>query len=157
MLNRFNNILLGIDVVAMFIVLMMQVFSRFIIFVPLPWSQDLITFLLVVSCFLGAGSATARGKQIRLEFFTGLLPDKAEDLVLIIADLISIAFLGVIFYQCLMLGIDNINFVIGASLVPSGYYYFAVCYGAAVMIINFTCLIGDRVKDMMNKRKGVEA
>lgn len=91
--NKVCNLLLGIVMVAMFLVLLLQIISRFIAFVPLPWSQDLIVFLLICSVFLGACTATANNKQIRLEFFVDLLPKKLTKVILIIADLISIAFL----------------------------------------------------------------
>lgn len=44
--NKVCNLLLGIVMVAMFLVLLLQIISRFIAFIPLPWSQDLIVFLL---------------------------------------------------------------------------------------------------------------
>ena len=36
--NKVCNLLLGIAMVAMFLVLLLQIISRFIAFVPLPWS-----------------------------------------------------------------------------------------------------------------------
>ena len=39
--NKVCNLLLGIVMVAMFLVLLLQIISRFIAFIPLPWSQDL--------------------------------------------------------------------------------------------------------------------
>lgn len=50
--NKVCNLLLGIVMVAMFLVLLLQIISRFIAFIPLPWSQDLIVFLLICSVFL---------------------------------------------------------------------------------------------------------
>ena len=38
--NKVCNLLLGIVMVAMFLVLLLQIISRFIAFIPLPWSQD---------------------------------------------------------------------------------------------------------------------
>lgn len=37
--NKVCNLLLGIVMVAMFLVLLLQIISRFIAFVPLPWSH----------------------------------------------------------------------------------------------------------------------
>ena len=36
--NKVCNLLLGIVMVAMFLVLLLQIISRFIAFIPLPWS-----------------------------------------------------------------------------------------------------------------------
>lgn len=107
--NKVCNLLLGIVMVAMFLVLLLQIISRFIAFIPLPWSQDLIVFLLICSVFLGACTATANNKQIRLEFFVDLLPKKLTEVILIIADLISIAFLVVVTSQAFQLTGENMH------------------------------------------------
>ena len=110
--NKACNFLLGIVMVAMFLVLLLQIISRFISFVPLPWSQDLIVFLLVCSVFLGACTATANNKQIRLEFFVDLLPKKLTKVILIIADLISIAFLVVVTSQAFQMTGENMHVIV---------------------------------------------
>ena len=150
-LNKLCNLLLGIDMVVMFLVLMLQIVSRFVAFMPIPWSQDLITFLLVVSVFLGAGAATARGKQIRLEFFVDLFPEKVTKTILCVADLVAIIFLIVIVRQSFQMGMENIHTVMGGSLVAFGVYYFVVCFGSIVMICNFVMLILDRISEITGK------
>ncbi|MBQ6622643.1 MAG: TRAP transporter small permease [Mogibacterium sp.] len=150
-LNKVCNLLLGIVMVVMFIVLMLQIISRFVAFMPIPWSQDLITFLLVCSVFLGAGAATAKGKQIRLEFFVDLFPEKVTKIILCVADLVSIIFLVVITQQAIQMGQENIHTVMGGSLVAFGYYYMVVAFGCIVMICNFVMLILDRIAEITGK------
>ena len=134
--NKVCNLLLGIVMVAMFLVLLLQIISRFIAFIPLPWSQDLIVFLLICSVFLGACTATANNKQIRLEFFVDLLPKKLTEVILIIADLISIAFLVVVTSQAFQLTGENMHVIVGA----------------VGMILNFILLIVDRFADLFAKK-----
>lgn len=150
-LNRVCALLLGIDMVAMFLILLLQIFSRFVSFMPLPWSQGMIVFLLVVAVFLGAGSATAAGKQIRLEVFANLLPKKVKDVVLILADLLSVVFLGVVTTQAASLAKENLRVIVGASPVTFGWYYVAVAFGSIVMILNFLCIILDRCAGLAGK------
>ena len=150
-LNKVCALLLGIDMVAIFIILLLQIFSRFVAFMPLPWAQDMIVFLLVVAVFLGAGSATAAGKQIRLEVFVDLLPGKAKDVFLILADLLSIVFLAVVAKQAVSLAGENLTVIVGASPVTFGWYYVAVAFGSIIMILNFLCIILDRCADLAGK------
>lgn len=150
--NKVCNFLLGIVMVAMFLVLLMQIISRFIAFTPLPWSQDLIVFLLVCSVFLGACTATANNKQIRLEFFVDLLPKKLTQIILVLADIISIAFLVVVTSQAFTLAGENMHVIVGSSPIGYGWYYFVVGVGAIGMILNFFVLIVDRIANMLPSR-----
>ena len=161
-LNKLCGILVGIDMVAMFLVLLVQIFVRFIApELAIPWSMDMICFLLVIAVFLGAGVATANGKQIRLEIFADLLPGILKKIVLTIADLISIAFLVVVTSQCFHLGGENMNVIVGASPVNFGWYYIVVAVGSIIMIINFLVIIVSRFlpekKDETAAPEGKEA
>lgn len=152
--NKVCALLLGIDMVALFLILLLQIFSRFVAFLPLPWSQDLIVFLLVVGVFLGAGSATANGKQIRLEVFVDALPQTIRNVILIVADVISIVFLLIVTKQAFSLTMENMSVIVGASPVTFGWYYAAVAFGAVVMILNFVCIILDRVDTLVHGAQG---
>lgn len=143
--NKICAILVGVDMVAMFIVLLIQIFVRFIApELSIPWSMDMICFLLVISVFLGAGVATSNGKQIRLEIFADLLPGVLKKIVLTIADLISVAFLVVVTGQCFRLGAENMGVVVGASPVNFGWYYIVVAVGCIIMIVNFLVILVNR-------------
>lgn len=155
-LNKACAFLLGMDMVAMLGILLLQIFSRFVAFMPLPWSQDLIVFMLVVAVFLGAGSATAAGKQIRLEVFVDILSAKPRNAILILADLIGIAFLAVVTRQAIALAAENMTVIVGASPVTFGWYYVAVVFGSVVMALNFLCIILDRVMILAGKKAGEE-
>lgn len=143
-INRVTDILTGVCIVFMLGVLLLQVFARFIFFIPFPWAQDVIVFTLIAGVFLGAGSATAKGKQIRLEFFVDLIPEKPRQLLLTLADVVSIAFLAVVAQQSIKLSLDNLTTKIGSSPIAYCWYYALVVFGSIVMILNFIDIIVQR-------------
>jgi|GEM_PF-3195056 len=143
--NRFNNILLVIALTGMFIILMLQIISRLTPLFILPWAQDMIIFMLMTSVFLGAGSATDVDKHIRLEFFIHFFRKNTARICLIIADIISILFLGVVCYQAAVLGAQALRTTMGASPVPLGVYYWVVGFGSLVMLLNSINLVIKRV------------
>ena len=155
LLDRVCEFALGLVMLALFVILMLQIISRFVVFLPIPWSQDMITFLLVCSVFLGVGSATGNGKQIRLEFFADLFPKRVTALIFIAADLVSIAFLCLLTRQALQLAKDNLTVHMGAALVAFGWYYAFVCLGCAVMILNFIDLILGRLDTLAGRESNV--
>lgn len=159
LLDRCCDVALGLVMLALFAVLMLQIISRFMVFFLIPWSQDMITFLLVCSVFLGVGSATSRGKQIRLEFFVDLFPKRVTAAFLTFADAVSIVFLCVLTVQAMQSAKDNITTHMGTSIVAFGWYYAVVAFGCAVMILNFADLILMRLPILMGREhsEGEEA
>lgn len=150
-LNKVMEVALTIVEVAMLIVLLLQIIQRFVAFIPIPWSQELLTFLLVASVFLGAPSATNNGKQIRLEFFVDLFPKRVGAVLLCIADIIAIIFLVIICKDAFTLGMDYRSTFIGANPVSLGVHYFVVSAGFGVMALNFVNLILKRIPTILGK------
>lgn len=136
-INKINEVLLVISIILMFIVLLAQIFTRFIFFIPLPASQDLLVFFLVASVFLGAGIAVAKNKHIALEFLVELLPKKIGDKTLVFADFVSMVFLCIVFYQSIILIGKTKGALIGASPIPVSGYYVIVAIGSIMMMINY--------------------
>lgn len=135
--NKASEFLLGVVVIIMFFILLAQIFSRFVFFIPLPSSQDLLIFFLLVSVFLGATVAVPRGKHISIEFLLMLVPERYKKLVLAVVSIISIGFLCVVAYQALTLIGMNKGASVGASPIPLGGYYFVVAVGCLLMVLNY--------------------
>ena len=150
-IDKVMDILLTITELTMLIVLLLQIIQRFVAFIPIPWSQEFLTFLLVASVFLGAPSATNNGKQIRLEFFVDFFPKRVTAVLLCIADLIAIAFLVIICKDAFSLGMDYIHTFIGANPVSLGVHYIVVSIGFGVMALNFVNLILKRIPTILGK------
>lgn len=151
-INKFCDAFVAVSMLAMLVVLTIQIVSRFIAFMPIPWSQELLTFLLVASCFFGAGSATARGKQIRLEFFVMLLPKRLEKAFYVVADILSIVFLVIVVIQGFELTVENMGVIVGSSPIDYGYYYLVVVIGTVIMILNFIAMLIGNVQALFAKK-----
>lgn len=150
-MNKVMDVLLTIVELLMLIVLLLQIFQRFVAFIPIPWSQEFLTFLLVVSVFLGAPSATYNGKQIRLEFFVDFFPKRVTAILLCVADLIAVVFLSIIAKDAFHEGFEYLHTIIGANPVSLGVHYFAVSVGFAAMVLNFINLILKRIPVILGK------
>ena len=135
--NKASEFILGIVVVIMLFILLVQIFSRFVFFIPLPSSQDLLIFFLLVSVFLGATVAVPRGKHISIEFAIMLLPERYKKIVSAVANIVSIGFLCIVMYQALILIGMNKGASVGASPIPLGGYYFVVAVGCLLMVLNY--------------------
>ena len=147
-INGFNTILLVAAIASMFVLLMLQIFSRFLFHFPMVWASDLIVFLLISTVFLGSGAATAKGKQIKLDFLIDLCKKETARKIQNFSDVISILFLLAISYQAAVLGMQATRTTVGASPIPLAYYYWAVGFGCFVMMLNFVVLLIKRLKKL---------
>jgi len=71
-INKINNVLLIAALAFMFILMMVQVFARFVFYFTLIWADDVTVFLLISSVFLGAGTAASLNRHIKLDFFINI-------------------------------------------------------------------------------------
>ncbi|MFA6504655.1 MAG: TRAP transporter small permease [Treponemataceae bacterium] len=144
-LNKVNEILMIVTILIMFVVLLAQVGSRFIFFIPLPSSQDIIIYFLIACVFFGIGSAVSNDKMIAIDILTHYLPEKPKNAILLVADLVSIAFSVILINQGLSMMEKTKDSIIGASPFTVNYYYLLVVVGCAVMCVNYVNNLFKRI------------
>ena len=70
----FDKIVATICVVSMVLVLFLQVFTRYVLRLPLYWSEELARIILIWSVFLGANLAFRAGTHMRIDILSKNLP-----------------------------------------------------------------------------------
>lgn len=90
--------LLLITYTAMLIIGTAQVFFRYVINISLSWSQDLLTYILIWSVFIGISLAVRERRHIKVELAFLILPEKAIFYLKVISNYIFIIFCGIISY-----------------------------------------------------------
>ena len=73
-INIFEKLVATICVVSMVFVLFLQVFTRYVLKVPLYWSEELARIILIWSVFLGANLAFRAGTHMRIDILSRKLP-----------------------------------------------------------------------------------
>ena len=144
-LNKVNEVLMVITIFIMFVVLLAQVSSRFIFFIPLPSSQDIIIYFMIACVFFGVGSAVSNEKMIAIDLVTHYLPIKPKNALLLIADVASVAFTIIIIRQGYIMMEHTKDTIMGASPFPVSYYYLVIVFGCFVMCMNYIHNIIKRI------------
>jgi TRAP-type C4-dicarboxylate transport system permease small subunit len=70
----FDKIVATTCVVSMVVVLFLQVFARYVLRLPLSWSEELARIILIWSVFLGANLAFRAGTHMRIDVLPKKLP-----------------------------------------------------------------------------------
>ncbi len=125
-------ILLGI---AMSVVVILQVFFRFVVYLPFPWSEELARYLMIWMGMVGSFVALRRGRHIGVNSLVECFPPVARRVAAIGLHLTLIAFLALIAREGLNLALFNAAQKSPAMMIPMIYPYLAIPAGAALMIV----------------------
>jgi TRAP-type C4-dicarboxylate transport system permease small subunit len=146
---------------AMIVALFLQVWFRYVLEAPLPWSEESARFMLVWLSMLGACIATREGQHFLFRWFALFLPGEARFWLRRLCDLLAIAILVVIFrYSLVYLDIVAHQTAPGTGLnmrVP----YAAVSVGMGILIYIYVCetidcLLSKLTGQMFTRREAVE-
>lgn len=74
------------------VVVLAQIFSRHLMSVPFPWTEELSRFLFIWFCILGSVVALVRRQHLGINFLVERLPGEARRIALIAVDLLIAAF-----------------------------------------------------------------
>jgi len=113
-----------------------QVFTRYVLHTPVNWLEEAARMTLVWLVMLGAALAAERREHYVINIITTLLPSPVALGLLLVTNLLAIAFLAVLtvkgfeyFHSAMRTFYVSLN-------VPRGYIYIAVPIGAIFMIFS---------------------
>ena len=115
---RLIALVLGIIVIIM----LLAIWSRYVMQAPFGWTEQLSRMLFVWITFLGAAVLYRRNGHIAIDFFQTLLPPAAARGVRILN-------------QVLMLGLFLVLLIYGALNITPSVYYVSAPVSAALMIL----------------------
>lgn len=135
----------GVFIVMLFLMLV-QVFTRFVVQVSLPWTQELIIYLFMVVAFLGSVVALRENSHIEIDVLV-LVLNKIEDpekkaLVVRMVDTfryLAICILCLVLSDLcwdFMLKIKKLNYMTSAMGMPKWWIDAVVFFGFAAMAVN---------------------
>ena len=119
----------------MSVIVLLQVFFRFVIYVPFPWSEELARYLMIWMGMLGSFLAMRRGRHIGVTVIVERLPLHLQGIITFFIRIVLIAFLCIIAKEGLSLALFNAAQNSPAMEVPMVFPYLAIPVGAALMIV----------------------
>ncbi len=124
LLNKFLNLLAGVSFAAMVILTCWQVFTRYILKNPSPWSEELVSYLFAWMALIGASVVTGERGHMNIPIVVDKMGNNARKGFLILAEVIAFLFSAIILVYG---GIKITSLAMGqltSSLgVPIGIFY----------------------------------
>jgi TRAP-type transport system small permease protein len=144
-INKVVGILLALMLGVMSILIILQVISRFVINLPLTWSEELSRYLMIYIVFLGASLAMRHNKLISIELLPETLTGNKRRFVIILVMIISIIFFAILFKQ----GIDMLPLVQMQSSpglqLSMAIPYASIPIGSFLLALNSLAVILDEL------------
>lgn len=122
----------------------LQVFTRYVMNLPLAWPEEVARYSLVWLTFMGASAAVRANEHIRIDALLVALPERARAWLVVLTNLLAIAVMLV----ALPAGFTLVNMMIGvptaALQISTSWVYLPVPLSFAFMIVQlFQLTIGQ--------------
>lgn len=112
----------------------LQFFSRYVLGNSIAWTEEMARYLLVMVGFLGSTMAVRKGSHIAVEFFYRYMPMWLERLMLMVVDLINIAFFTIMSWIAFKLA-DRTSAMMVSVDIPKSWLYYLVMTGFIIMLL----------------------
>jgi len=132
----------AILLVVLAVIVNLGVFFRYVLFAPLPWSEQIPKYAMIWMGFLGASTGISRDRHIGFDILVSRLPLKVRRGVVLAG-----RFLIMFFLLCMTIWGVSFAFAVGFDSsapmlrVPMFYFFLAVPIGGVFMILQLAIKI----------------
>ena len=122
--------------IAMTIIILIQIFFRFVIYRPVPWSEEAARYLMIWLGMLGSVVALRKGRHIGVTALVDALPRRISGIIVYVVRLTMIGFMGIIGWEGVKLAVFNYPQLSAAMEISMMIPYMAIPVGAFMMIVD---------------------
>jgi TRAP-type C4-dicarboxylate transport system permease small subunit len=146
-LNRICERALIILLAAMAVAVFLQVLFRYVLHLPLFWTEEFARYCLVWASLLGAAVALKRGGHIAVTFFLDYFPKRAARALTMVARISVVIILAVMVWGGIRLVLVTSAQISPALRIPMAVPYLALPIGSLIMLFHLVSSITQRSDD----------
>ena len=136
-------------VAVMSIVIIIQVYLRYVVKASFPWSEELARYLMAWVAFLGSSLGIETGAHVGVELFVSLLPKRLHAGVKVITKFAMLAFLAAAIREGYSLCISVASQRSPALMIPMVWPYLSVPVGCIFMFIQLLPSFLEDLSDLV--------
>lgn len=130
-LNKILNVLAGGSLIAITVLTCWQVFTRYVLKNPSPWSEELVSYLFAWTSLLGASLVTGERGHMNIPVAVEHMGETAQKAFNVLAELIAFAFSVIILLyggiEISKLAMGQMTSSLGGTAVGLFYIVMPVC------------------------------
>ncbi len=148
MINRLTEMAIFAIISLMAVDVFIEVIFRYVLLLPLFWTEEFARYCLVWSSLLGAGIALKRGQHIAVTFVAERFPERIRTATALGGDIFVAAMVAIVFWGGTYLVILTRHQLSPAMRLPMSLPYMAIPTGAAIMLFHVLTSIYRRSREM---------
>ncbi|WP_319560455.1 TRAP transporter small permease [Marispirochaeta sp.] len=133
--NRIEEYIVVGLLAIMSIVLGLQVFFRYVLNMPLSWSEEMARYLFIWITFIGAGYGVKHHYHIEMEALFNCFPESFQKIVLVVTNITCILAYGCIIPDSVRFVANQSKIVSTAMKIPMGFVYVSIPIGCLILIV----------------------
>lgn len=155
-LNRLCETVLIVVLSAMAVAVLLQVLFRYVLHLPLFWTEEFARYCLVWGSLLGAAGALKRKEHIAVTFFLERFPAGVAGALTMLAQVSVALILAVMTWGGIKLVVITSAQISPALRIPMAVPYLALPVGSVIMLFHVLASFGRRPpdRDAADKRLG---
>lgn len=146
-LNKFEEIASSCALAAMSIIIILQVFQRYVVQQSLDWPEELARYLFIFAVYIGSSFAASERRHLEVTIVRTVFGTKIGNYFTILAYVITVIFCGIMFVW----GIMMVQFVMESNQVapalqfPMWIAYICIPLGFLLMALRTIIVIKNIV------------
>jgi TRAP-type C4-dicarboxylate transport system permease small subunit len=135
--DHFEESLIVLLMAAMTVLIIVQIFMRYVVQESLTWSEELARYLFVWATYLGVAYGVKKNAHICVEAVTAYLPARIKEITYIVAQVIFLLFAALVVKEGFVLSMKIFKFGQSSAALgmPMGVIYLAPTVGFALVFI----------------------
>ena len=140
-IDRIARVILAIMLSVMIVVVLFGVVNRFLLKLPVSWTEEVSRFLMIWICMLGSTIAVKNGSHVAVLYFISKFREESRQKIAFINHLLIIAFLIIPSLYGLKLCISQAGQLSPALRISMFYPFLSVPFGCIIMILHELALL----------------
>jgi TRAP-type C4-dicarboxylate transport system permease small subunit len=130
---------------ALFVVVFLQFFTRYVLNNALGWTEEIARYLLIGVCFVGSVMAVRKGTHITVEALMITLPERLRRVAAIAVDAIMVCFCALMTWHASVLSQRTNQYMVSID-VPKSVIYWGVTAAFAAMTLYAVIRLVQRLR-----------
>lgn len=141
--------------VCMTVVTALQVIFRYVLSIPMPWTEELARYLMIWVTFIGAGVVTRRRLHIQMDLLIDRVTSPKWKLIMLIAiNVVILGFLMPAFYGSIIMIPETWNSKAASmDFIRTSHIYAGVAIGLFLMIIAVPVAFYESYQEIFKNEK----
>lgn len=136
-IHKFEKVLSSILLSIMTVVTFAAAVNRFTLKLAMPWSEELVKFLLMWMTMIGAAMGVGTNEHVGIDVFVSRFPPKLQKVIALVMDLVGMFFSVLFAYIGVQMIMKQYMQKSTALEVSMGLVYACVAVGAILMFTEF--------------------